>query len=245
MQEYLEIPINQIGVKCKSKKEVYDLLTNEGGYYLPLLVDAHYKYISQVLVGDKKAMKWKDIKVCTVPHLKGLTIPELLQFARNHFAIDDFIPSYEYSKNPNRDWIWNIINTACQEEFKQFIDKKISERVKHVVFKKSMNVKVLPEFVNIFQSAKNISTERGRSHFLIKTARKRKWDQVKEEDVEQLHNTIKQNKLLEDKIAKMKEKIDEFEKIQDKLLIDRGKLVKLYQEGIVDSDGEYKEQDNE
>ena len=124
MQEYLEIPINQIGVKCKSKKEVYDLLTNEGRYYLPPLVDAHYKYISQVLVSDKKAMKWKDIKVCTVPHLKGLTISELLQFARNHFAIDDFIPSYEYSKNPNRDWIWNIINTACQEEFKQFIDKK-------------------------------------------------------------------------------------------------------------------------
>ena len=123
--------------------------------------------------------------------------------------------------------------------------KKISESVKHVVFKKSMNVKVLPEFVNIFQSAKNISTERGCSHFLIKTAGKRKWDQVKEEDVEQLRNTIKQNKLLENKIAKMKEKIDEFEKIQDELLIDRGKLVKLYQEGIVDSDGEYKEQDNE
>ena len=42
-------------------------------------------------------------------------------------------------------------------------------------------------------------------------------------------------------INKMKEKIDEYAKNQDELLIDRGKLTKLYQEGIVDLDGEYKE----
>ena len=34
-------------------------------------------------------------------------------------------------------------------------------------------------------------------------------------------------------------KIDEYEKIQDELLTDRGKLVKLYEEGVIDSDGEH------
>ena len=134
-------------------------------------MDAHYKYISQILVGDKKAMKWKDIKVCTVPHLKGPAIADLLQFARNHVQIDDYIPCYEYSKNPNRDWISNIINTACQAEFQKFIEQKISERSKHVITKKSMNVKILPEFCNIFNSAKNISTERTLS-FSNKNSRK-------------------------------------------------------------------------
>ena len=108
-----------------------------------------------------------------------------------------------------------------------------------------MNVKVLPEFVNIFKSSKNISTERGRSHFLLKTAGKRKWDEVKEEDVEQLRNYAKQNQLLEEKITNMQERINEYAKNQDELLEDRGKLVKLYQEGIIDSDGEYKNVNHE
>ena len=53
----------------------------------------------------------KGVKICTVPHLKGLTIQKILQFARKHFAIDEFIPSYDYNKHPNRDWIRNITNT--------------------------------------------------------------------------------------------------------------------------------------
>ena len=245
MEEYTEISVNQIGIKCKSKKEVYNLLTTEGGYYLPPLADTHYKFISQILVGDKKALKWKDVKVCMVPHYKGLTIPEILQFARNHFAIDEFIPSYEYNKHPNRDWIWNIINTSCQAEFQLFIHQKISERVKHVISKKSMNIKVLPEFASIFESSKNISTERGRSHFLIKASRKRKWEEVKREDEEQLRETAKLNQILQEKVNSMKSRIDEYEKNQDELLKDREKLVKLNDEGIIDSDGECKLEDRE
>ena len=206
MDEYTEISVNQIGIKCKSKKEVYSLLTTEGGYYLPPLADTHYKFISQILVGIKKAVRWKDVKVCTVPLLKGLTIQEILQFARKHFAIDEFIPSYDYNKHTNREWIWNIINTSWQVEFQHFIQQKISDRVKHVIRKKSMNIKVLPEFANIFESSKNISTERGRSHFLIKAAGKRKWEDVKREDEEQLQETLKQNQLLQEKLNSMKGK---------------------------------------
>ena len=38
----------------------------------------------------------------------------------------------------------------------------------------------------------------------------------------------------------MEERIDAYEENQKELLIDRGKLVKLFDEGIVDSDWEYK-----
>ena len=239
MEEFSEIPIQQVGLKWRSKREVYNLLTTEGGCYLPPLADSNYKYISQVLVGDKKVIKWKDVKVCSVPHLKGLAITELIEFARVHFEVDKYIPDYEYDKKPNRNWIWNIINSVCQVEFQKYIEKKISERVKHMVKMKSFNVKALPEFVNIFQSSKNISTDKGRSHFLIKTAGKRKWEEVKKDDAEQLRWTVKENKLLQDKIDKLHERIVKYESVQNDLLADRGKLCKLYEEGIVNSDGEY------
>ena len=68
---------------------------------------------------------------------------------------------------------------------------------------------------------------------------------VKNEDTEQLRVTAKDNKLLQEKITKMQEWIDANEKTQDELLIDREKLVKLYDQGVIDSDGEYKYKDHE
>ena len=51
---------------------------------------------------------------------------------------------------------------------------------------KSLNIKALPEFINILKSSKNISNDKGRSHFLLKIAGKRKCEEVKKDDAEQL-----------------------------------------------------------
>ena len=103
--------------------------------------------------------------------------------------------------------------------------------------RKSMIIKVLQEFANIFESLKNISTERRCSHFLVKAKGKRKWEDVKRKDEEQLQEILKQNQLLQEKLNSMKEK-NEYQRNQDELLKDREKQVKLYDEGVIDSDGE-------
>ena len=53
-----EITLNDIAIRAKSKKEVYQVLTIEGGLYLPPMADANKKYI-QIL--------WKDIMFFPVP----------------------------------------------------------------------------------------------------------------------------------------------------------------------------------
>ena len=72
---------------------------------------------------------------------------------------------------------------------------------------KSLNIKAYPKFINILKSSKNISNNNGRSHFLLKTAGKRKCEEVKKDDTEQLRNTLKENRLLQDKIEKLHEKM--------------------------------------
>ena len=42
MQDFLEISIQQVGLKRRSKKDDYNLLKTAGGYYLPPLADSHY-----------------------------------------------------------------------------------------------------------------------------------------------------------------------------------------------------------
>ena len=59
-------------------------------------------------------------------------------------------------------------------------------RVKHVVRKKDLCVKVLPEFAEIFKSSTNVSVQKRRSYFLIKKIGKRKWWEVEVDDREML-----------------------------------------------------------
>ena len=46
-----EITINDIALHAKSKKEVYDVLTIEGGIYLPPIIDANRKYVQNIIRG--------------------------------------------------------------------------------------------------------------------------------------------------------------------------------------------------
>ena len=186
MNQFSEIQISELSLKSKSKKEVYDLLCNEDSIYLPSIEDAHHKFISQVLVGDKKCLKWSQVKVCRVPHLKGLTVEDLIAFRQENTKLIDYLPDYEYWKLPNRQWLWNVLNTLLGGTFTKFVQEWVQERVKHRVRKKDLSVKVLPEFAEIFRSSKNVSVQKGRSHFLIKKFGKRKWGEMEDDDNEKL-----------------------------------------------------------
>ena len=52
-----------------------------------------------------------------VPHIKSLSIQDILNFAKEKDDIECDLPKYDYDKFTNRDWIWNIINTGGSKRF--------------------------------------------------------------------------------------------------------------------------------
>ena len=82
--------VNEVALKSKSKKEVYDLMITMGDIYLPPLGDTHYKFISQIMWGDKPYLKCLKVKVCKVPHLKTLNVAYLIEFTKENTNIDEF-----------------------------------------------------------------------------------------------------------------------------------------------------------
>ena len=107
--------------------------------------------------------------------------------------------------------------------------------------KSRLNVFAIPEIISIFSKSQNVSVSKGKSHFLMRDCnvgiKRKNPDEEMKEDIN--HN--KKIDELKTTIKSIEFKIDEYEKNQDELLADRGKLVKLYQEGVIDSDGEYVE----
>ena len=135
MSTYVEIQVFELWLKSKSKKELYDLLCNEGDIYLPHIWCP--SYISQVVVGEKLYLKWSEVKVCSVPHIKGLITTNLLEFGTNEWNLESYLPEYEYRELPSRPWLCKVLNTLMGDKFKMFIQEKMKERVKQVAIKRS------------------------------------------------------------------------------------------------------------
>ena len=74
----VDFNINDLAAKCRSKYELYSVLTTEGGVYLPPLQEATQKYFREILIGWKQYISCKKINV---PHYKGLTVQDLPSFA--------------------------------------------------------------------------------------------------------------------------------------------------------------------
>ena len=47
-----EFSVREIGIVARSKKEIYDILTVHGGYFLPPIELANSDYISDILSGE-------------------------------------------------------------------------------------------------------------------------------------------------------------------------------------------------
>ena len=88
-----EITINDISIKARSKKEIYMVLSLEGGIYLPPILDANSKYIKDIITGSKEYLYWKNINTIKVPHIKSFEIKNIITFARQHCQIDNYLPA--------------------------------------------------------------------------------------------------------------------------------------------------------
>ena len=240
MEDFSIMPISEVALKTISKKEIYDLITNEGEVYLPPMGDTQYKFISQIIWGDKLYLKCGEVKVCKVLHFKTLSVGSMLEFARNNTNIDEFLPDFNYQKLPNREWLWNLLNTILGEQFREFIQSKQQERTEYITEKKEMKVRALPEFIKLIKDSKSISTQKGRSHFLIKGLGNKKWRNHAKNSWELLVGAHKEIEELNYNITNMEEKLVKLQEVEIENQKHKDKLAKLYDMEVIDSDGEVK-----
>ena len=83
---------------------------------------------------------------------------DLLNFSESNFEIHDFLPKYDYNKEPSREWFCNLINTQITDKFKEFINVEIKWRNKELITKQNLGICVIPEFNEIFRNSQSIAT---------------------------------------------------------------------------------------
>ena len=94
------------------------------------------------------------------------------------------MPDYAYLKDPNREWLCNIINTIIPDKFQNYVQTKVEERRQQLIDTQNLGISVQPEFLNIFKSSQSISTVNGKSHFLTRLPKPTK-EQMKIQKLEE------------------------------------------------------------
>ena len=79
-----------------------------------------------------------------------------------------------YLKEPNRDWVWNLVNTLLHDEFQEFLSNKMTRWEDDLIKQQNLQVRAIPEIVDILKKSKAVSTSKGKSHFLLRPVIKRK-----------------------------------------------------------------------
>ena len=144
-------------------------------------------------MGKTSFFKCDDVKVTKVPQYKGLTVKNILKFARDQMNIDKYIPEFDYPKEPNWEWLCNIINTLLHDEFQKFILKIIEERRNELINSQNLGITVRPEFLNIFKKSQAVSIQTRKSHFLARVPKPTK-DHIQIRKLEMENEEVKESK---------------------------------------------------
>ena len=78
----------------------------------------------------------------------------LIRFAKSKNEINKFLPDYCYSKEPNREWLWNVINALIPEEFQDLIKIKVEKRNREIVKSQNLGINASPEFIESLRNPK-------------------------------------------------------------------------------------------
>ena len=103
--------IADLSAKCKNKIELFNLLSEEGKILLPPSKDWTRQFMRELMHGSKQHIKLHKAKVIQVPQYEGLFVKNILKFAKTKVDIDQYLPEFEYNKEPKRQWLWNLVNT--------------------------------------------------------------------------------------------------------------------------------------
>ena len=111
---------------------------------------------------------------------------------------------------------------------------KISLREAELTKSKNLNVRAIPEIVDIIKKSRAVSICKGKSHFLLRSVVKRK--SKKKAELEE-----KKEKEQREYVSELKGKIQQYELENEEAIENREKLSRLYELGVINSDGEANE----
>ena len=114
------INLNLLGIKARTKNELYRLLTTEANLYLPPQKETSIYFVRDIVQDRKKvslffyifcvqAFYMEQVKPRSVPQIKGLRVEDFVYFIETEVDNGiDYLPQNYKEITLNRQWIVNL-----------------------------------------------------------------------------------------------------------------------------------------
>jgi len=137
--------------------EVYRFLSSEVHAYLDSFETMTIWHLRDLASGIKRIIKCEAVKVISIPQFEGLTIPDLLDFAKGYPAIAHAFPVEKEISKLSRAYIGNVIYTLIGEIFSTWVQLRVTERNVKVSEEGNQIISMDPDVMRIFAQSTSVS----------------------------------------------------------------------------------------
>ena len=133
------IPVSSLRHVFSTKEELYNLLKEEGRYYLPPLNKTPIAFLKDVMMQKKKLILNKDLSAVDkeIPRYEELSVKYLWPLIKkDRVDLMRFFPDYSDKKLPDKTYLFNILNTedsgnleSLLEQAKKFRKELAEEKI--------------------------------------------------------------------------------------------------------------------
>ena len=112
----MNISAKEFGVRYGNKNDIFRFLSTEVGIYLPHRNHVTIWHLRDLAAGKRRIIKNSDVKVIDVPYFEGLTVSDMLRYAKDYPSVYEAFPIElkEIEKLP-RPYVANVIYTLVGE----------------------------------------------------------------------------------------------------------------------------------
>lgn len=108
--------------------EVHRFLSYECMKYIPSLETVTDIHLRDIMSGAKTSLETYQIKAIAVPHYKGLTIKDILEYAGEHQVVMNALPVPKECLRLERQYLGNLVYSIVGEPFKKWVDDRVNHR---------------------------------------------------------------------------------------------------------------------
>ena len=97
--------------------------------------------------------------VAAVHQIEGLTVEDMLEFARTKQAVLRNLPDERDWDHMDRKWLSDVLFTLEKASFDRMVKDAVKARKERLEDKHNLNVSIRPEFAQAFQGCMNFSSK--------------------------------------------------------------------------------------
>jgi len=91
-----------------------------------------------------------------------LTISDFIEYSKEKKEVMKFLPDERDIANVPRDYLINVINSVVGDEFRQWVEEKVSARNEQIKLNTNQYISLDPQIAKIFASASHSSCKSSR-----------------------------------------------------------------------------------